>query len=387
MIVLDVLFASLAGLALLHAAVWTLLSLLAFKRPRTVRPTVRPWRLAVIVPAHNEEAGIARTVASLKADTFEPAPRVLVVADNCTDGTAAVAATTGAGVLVREDQSHRGKSFALAYAVAHLQAAEDWDACVVVDADTTVLPGFFSALAASLDEGAAVVQGRYAVNPGGSALARLRALAFVLVHFSRPLGAVRMGLGCGLKGNGMAFRRDVIADGIPGRGIAEDAAATLAFASQGIGVHYQPLAVLHGEMAGAYREATVQDRRWEGGRLALAPRAAFTALRCLSARRWRAAGSALDVAALPLTLMGACATVAIIGAYFGIGWMPLAVAAVVSLALYPGLGWTAARVAPRELSALVQAPVFALHKLRVLLSLAVRGAPQAWERTTREPRP
>jgi hypothetical protein len=387
MIAVDILFALLAGLALIHGAAWALLSLLALKRPRSGRAGARAWRLTVIVPAHNEEAGIARTVASLKADPFRPAPRILVVADNCTDRTAAVAASAGAEVLVRDDPSRRGKSFALDYAVAHLQADDDWDACVVVDADTAVLPGFFKALAASLDEGAAVVQGRYTVSPGGPALARLRALAFELVHYARPLGAARMGLGCGLKGNGMAFRRDMIDDGIPGRGIAEDAAATLAFAAQGIGVHYQPLAVLSGEMANAYGEAAVQDRRWEGGRLALAPRAALIGLGCLVAVRWRAAGSALDIAALPLTLVGACAAAAITGAFFGVGWMPLAVAAVVSLALYPALGWTAARVAPRELSALVHAPIFAMHKLRILLSLAVRGAPQSWERTNREPRP
>ena len=51
----------------------------------------------VLVPAHDEATLIARCVGSLKAQTY-PADlyELIVIADNCTDDTAAVARAAGA---------------------------------------------------------------------------------------------------------------------------------------------------------------------------------------------------------------------------------------------------------------------------------------------------
>ena len=77
----------------------------------------RRLRFDVFVPAHNEESIIARTVANLRgldwpADRF----RVIVIADNCGDATASIAAQAGARVFERADPERRGKGYALAYA-------------------------------------------------------------------------------------------------------------------------------------------------------------------------------------------------------------------------------------------------------------------------------
>ena len=50
---------------------------------RKARTGQRP-ACAVLIPAHNEEAGIAATVRNVR-DQLAPGDRVLVVADNCTD--------------------------------------------------------------------------------------------------------------------------------------------------------------------------------------------------------------------------------------------------------------------------------------------------------------
>src|SRR6266446_155991 len=52
-------------------------------------------RIAVLIPAHNESTGLLPTLADIKAQ-LRPADRILVVADNCTDDTLAVAAAAGA---------------------------------------------------------------------------------------------------------------------------------------------------------------------------------------------------------------------------------------------------------------------------------------------------
>nr|NUR37533.1 glycosyltransferase [Sphingomonas sp.] len=103
-------------------------------------------RTAIVVPAHNEEGVIAETVRAL----IEAAPGalVLVVADNCTDGTAALAREGGAQVLVRDDPDRRGKGFALA-------AAREWlrsdppDVVLIIDADCWADRASIDALARS----------------------------------------------------------------------------------------------------------------------------------------------------------------------------------------------------------------------------------------------
>ena len=173
--------------------------------------------------------------------SFHSRPELIVVADNCMDETAIEAQTAGANVLVRSDSARRGKSFALDFALTHLSAREQTpDAVIFVDADSTVSATFYDAIAGRLHRGADVVQVHYAVSESDAPLVRLRSLAFALVHWARPLGAARLGLGGSLKGNGMAFRWAVVRDGFAGTGITEDAAATLALARRGIAIRRVP---------------------------------------------------------------------------------------------------------------------------------------------------
>src|SRR5688572_14528989 len=76
-------------------------------------------RLAVLIPAHNEQAVISATLSSL-LPTIPANTRVLVVADNCTDATAATARELGAEVVERQDRHRRGKGFALDFGIRHL---------------------------------------------------------------------------------------------------------------------------------------------------------------------------------------------------------------------------------------------------------------------------
>ena len=75
--------------------------------------------LAVVVPAHDEETQVAATVRSISNADYDPdRRRIIVIADNCTDRTAAVAQAAGAVVWERTDPLHRGKGHALAWAFA-----------------------------------------------------------------------------------------------------------------------------------------------------------------------------------------------------------------------------------------------------------------------------
>src|SRR5205807_7460019 len=116
---IEVLLCLLALPALLTSSYLLMLAIASRRRPAPAAP-VPALRFEVVVPAHDEEQGIARTVRSLLALDYPAAlRRVVVVADNCTDGTAARARAVGAEVLVRDEPSRRGKGHALAHAFEH----------------------------------------------------------------------------------------------------------------------------------------------------------------------------------------------------------------------------------------------------------------------------
>src|SRR5262249_30591342 len=71
-----------------------------------------PRRVAVLVPAHNESRALLPTLADINAQ-LRAADRLVVVADNCTDDTAAVAGAAGADVVERLDLVKHGKGYAL----------------------------------------------------------------------------------------------------------------------------------------------------------------------------------------------------------------------------------------------------------------------------------
>jgi len=77
-------------------------------------------RLAVLIPSHNEEAIVAGILQDVKSQIKEN-DRMIVIADNCEDSTAAVAKSHGAEVFERFDETDRGKAYALAIMLLRLR--------------------------------------------------------------------------------------------------------------------------------------------------------------------------------------------------------------------------------------------------------------------------
>ncbi|HEX5088156.1 MAG TPA: glycosyltransferase family 2 protein [Nocardioides sp.] len=106
--------------------------------------------VTALLPAHNEEAGIAAAVASLRRQT-EPPGEIVVIADNCTDPTEQIARDLGVSVFPTEGNVHK-KAGALNQALAALdpQLADD-DLVLVMDADSLLDPGFLAAARRALE--------------------------------------------------------------------------------------------------------------------------------------------------------------------------------------------------------------------------------------------
>jgi SAM-dependent methyltransferase len=245
-------------------------------RRRTLSAAAAPGRnlrLVVLVPAHDEEAGIAATLEALTGAAYpEQARRIIVIADNCGDGTAAVAAAAGAEVWERADPERRGKGFALAWALDRLLALDDpFDAVVFVDADCIVSDNLLAAIDRRLRDGARAIQVDYvAGNPEASSASALRFAAFAVGDTVRFLGKQRLGLSCGLVGTGMGFRRDLLErNPWTVTGLVEDGEFHMRLVLAGERVEFAPEARVSQAVPTSLRTGSSQQARWEMGKLQL----------------------------------------------------------------------------------------------------------------------
>ena len=262
-------------------------------------------RVAVLMPAHNEAAGIATALRTLIPELRE-FDRLIVIADNCSDETAAIATTEGAEVILRTDAMFRGKGYALDFGVRHLQA-DPPDVVVIIDADCRLEPGSLDQLAILCTQTMRPTQGLYLMHAGSGAPLRLRIaeFAWLLKNRVRPEGLNRLGLPCHLMGTGMAFPWSCIsaADLATGH-IAEDLKLGLDLARAGTPALFCPEALVTSHFPIGAEGVRAQRQRWEHGHLSLilreAPRLFLMSLTPPNAALM---ALALDLSVPPLALL------------------------------------------------------------------------------------
>ncbi|MGD0765941.1 MAG: glycosyltransferase family 2 protein [Dehalococcoidia bacterium] len=355
------------------------------KRPA---PAQRKRRFAVVVPAHNEEAGIARTLDSLLRLSYpRPSFDVHVIADNCDDRTADVARRYTSFVHERVDETARGKGQALRWLFDRLPG-DGYDAFAVVDADSVVCPDFLSEMNDRLESGCLAVQGYDGVlNPEESWVSSLRAVAFCLLHHSRRRGMSALGASAGLAGDGMVFAAELReAREWDAFGLTEDLELHSKLAMAGVKVAFAPGASVFSDMPTSLATARDQNLRWERGRLAVArvyaPKLLVAGLR---SRDWPKLAAALDLMVPPLSVHALLA-VAFLGLSVVVAStaaVSLAAATLLGLAVYVVVGLAAAKAPLRLWLALGFAPFFALWKGWLYgQALLARKSP-SWIRTRR----
>lgn len=373
----------------------TLSAAAASRRDSPVEALDPTLRLAVLVPAHNEEVLIGRCVDSLLAQDYPRGlTRIVVVADNCTDATAEVARAHGAEAIERSDDVNRGKGHALNWAMQQLASADaQLQAFVVVDADSVTDPGLLRALAVAAESGASVVQGDYeALVEGSDDRAHLRAAAFLLFHRVRFSGKAALGLPCSLVGNGMLFTREVVHEH-PWAAFSEveDLEYSLQLREAGVGPVFAPTARLWAPVASSGAAAAVQRSRWEGGRQRLVRRRLPGLVRAVvTGRRPDLWDAAADLAVPPLGVLalgimagtGGVIVLRLAGAVPGAALAPWLVAGA-AIPTHVLLGLRAAEAPPAMRAALRSAPALVASEARTRGRLLTeRGSPE-WVRTPR----
>jgi cellulose synthase/poly-beta-1,6-N-acetylglucosamine synthase-like glycosyltransferase len=364
-------------------------------------PRVPQSRFVILIPAHNEELLLGDVLHRLRDQSYPKTHyEVVVIADNCEDMTAEVARKGGATTLVRHDLTNRGKGQALNWAMQGplMQLPQPWDAVVIMDADSVLNADFLWFMDERLRQGHQAMQGYYGVqNPGDSWRTALMTVALAAFHFLRPLGRDKLGLPCGLKGNGMCFARQLVERfGYPASSVVEDIELALMYLRHGIGVKFAAGAQVFGQMAATTQQADSQRKRWEGGRLPLLKNWALPLWReGLRERNLAKLDGALDLFVPPLTLLlvltAAGFFAALVVAWLAasqLGWIVCGVwsGALLALVVYVCAGLALIEAPAGVWLRLAAAPVFVFWKLGVYLRMACarKTAPSEWVRTDRK---
>ena len=230
-------------------------------------------RFLIAIPAHDEQVGVAKTVRSCLAIDYPGTLfEVLVIADNCTDQTAARAREAGARVIDRWDETRRSKGFAIEFLLGRLRETGEFDgldAIVIVDADTSVHPNLLRVFARHLDAGHEWVQAYDCVgNPEQSWRTRLMAYAFSLINGVTLQGQTAIGLSAALRGNGMCLSTGGLGR-VPwhAHGLAEDLEYSWTVRIAGGRIAFDRDAVVYATMLAEGGDPWEnQRRRWESGR-------------------------------------------------------------------------------------------------------------------------
>lgn len=344
----------------------------------------KKMRLAVIVPAHNEENGIEECVGSLlSCDAREAAFDVIVVADNCSDATAERAVKAGAKVLTRKTEELRGKGYALDFAFASL-LPKGYDGFLVVDADTVVQGNLIDEFARLFREGADAVQCRYSVkNVDSSMRTRLMNVALMAFNTLRPRGRENLGLSVGIFGNGFGLKTETVhAVSYRTNSIVEDLEYHLRLVRAGFRVRFTDRTAVFGEMPAQGKGVTTQRARWEGGRFRMIKDFAPQLLKEIFQGKLRLTEPLLELLLLPLAFHVVLLLLVLVQEIFWLRALGAICLSIVLFHLAAALWVGKARM--KDVLALFFAPFYILWKLTLLRKLFQSAKPEVeWVSTER----
>ena len=242
------------------------------RRPKVYPPSPFTKRYAVVIAARNEENVLPALLDSIRAQTY-PADLIdiLVVADNCTDGTAAVARAAGAFVVERFDKERVGKGYALCYLFERLAAErglDAYDAYFVFDADNVLKSDYIEQMHNAYCAGNRVITSyRNSKNYGANWISAGYALWFM--REARHLNNARSLLGSSavVAGTGFMIDREIL---IHNGGwkhflLTEDIEFTADLILQGERVGYCHAAEFFDEQPEGFGQSWRQRKRWAKG--------------------------------------------------------------------------------------------------------------------------
>jgi cellulose synthase/poly-beta-1,6-N-acetylglucosamine synthase-like glycosyltransferase len=390
----SVLISLLAAAVLIQLA-WLFVQVLASSQfysgcKQSVHP--RLARVCVIIPAHNEAISIANTITAIKPQLHE-IDRLLVVADNCDDQTAAIAVQHGAEVIERHDKLLLGKGYALDYAVKFIGGQRAPEVVIFVDADCVLAPGSVDELARiciSRQRPAQATNLMVAPESAGSR-AKVAQFAWKVKNYVRPLGSRRLGFPCQITGTGMAFPWSLISRAeLATNHIVEDMKLGVELMIAGHDPVFCPAARVTSKFPSNQDGSRIQRTRWEHGHLMIILEYAPRLLRAAYQKRsLELLVMAIDLSIPPLGLMAVLTLVlAVAGLSVVLAGAPkvafaLATAPMFLLGATIGVAWLRHGRDLLNLGDMLAIPAYVFSKIPMLWGFVIRRQ-TVWVRSLRD---
>ena len=222
-------------------------------KPKKFKQAKEFHRIAIIIPAHNEESVIAGTVKDILENQDYPKDKydVFVCADNCTDGTALAAEKAGAKVYTRfeEDPKKKRASYPIKLLMDKVLTEYDgqYDFFIKFDADNRPEAHYLARMNDAYEEGVEVARGyESSTNPKQNRWTQVSAAYYVrdsrlACNFRERVGGSSMLTGAGLMVTTALIKRIGGWDAMSG---SDDAEFTINRLVEGTKVHYVPEAVV-----------------------------------------------------------------------------------------------------------------------------------------------
>jgi cellulose synthase/poly-beta-1,6-N-acetylglucosamine synthase-like glycosyltransferase len=226
---------------------------------------------SVIIPAHNEERVIARTVQCFLNQTYQSL-EVIVICHNCSDHTFHKAKQIGDSKLkvINLKTPKSGKALALNEGLKHSHG----NIVLQMDADNLVDSDFVSKLATQYFDNPKTLAVQVSVstkNPMANLLTKFQELEYELFGISYWKGRNLLGFSCTIGGTGVAFRREVLEQvGGWDNELIEDYDLYCKFSQNGIKVTYANDVHCYDEKPPYWSAMIVQRARWIKGHFQVA---------------------------------------------------------------------------------------------------------------------
>lgn len=350
-------------------------------------------RFGIIIPAHNEELLIGECLESAFAieypnDMYD----VIVVADNCDDSTADITRNMGAICYERRDPSLRGKPYALNWIFTQIPL-NNYDAYVIVDADTKIEKSFLLAMNSELHAGYEIIQGYLEIsNPDESWLTRLMVIPGILKYKYRYIGKKVLGLSCPLMGNGMCFAREIIERyGWDALTLTENWEYYVKLLLRGHYATYSDDAYIYSQTAKSLKQGKIQRKRWLKGRFQVILMYLPALLSDFyKKRRLVTLDCCLELLLPSISMLFNYSVILFVSAgiltlvsRFSITWAYWGMILMSMLFLYFCIGIASCRSPLKTLMALLKAPIFLGWKLVIFLASMCTLRKNRWVKTDR----
>ncbi len=231
-------------------------------------------RYAALIAARNEEAVIGQLIDSIRAQNYpEELLDVFVVADNCTDNTASIAASKGAVVFCRQNKEQVGKGYALRFLLEKIKEElpkEKYDGYFVFDADNLLDPHYVEEMNKVFSNGNRIVTSyRNTKNFGDNWITAGYGLYFLREseYLNRPRDYLKTS--CAVSGTGFLFSDEILeeAGGWNYFLLTEDLEFSADMIARGEKIAYCGSAMIYDEQPVSFRQSIAQRARWVKGYL------------------------------------------------------------------------------------------------------------------------